>query len=82
MRVTAMTVNEEQELETISVVMSIEEANAIVGVFGKFNGYAMDRMGDVGGVYDSLWSLFCKFYEDGHPTGCPMITTLEGINNP
>lgn len=79
MRVTGMTVNEEG-LETVTVVMSIVDANAIAEVFGKFNGYALRKLGDPN-VYGPLWDLFCKFYEDGHPTGCLVARSLDKIND-
>jgi hypothetical protein len=79
MKVTAVTMDAEQELETISVVMTIEEASAIVGLFGQLNGHAHNKLGDVD-VYTPLWNLFVKFYEDGHPTGCPEVPRMSEIN--
>lgn len=78
MKCRAITFDEDGEPETLTFTMTINEANAILGVFGQFNGHAQMQLGLVDGesVYDGLSDAFCKLYDDGKLRSVPSLAVL------
>lgn len=84
MKVKAVTYTDDEEIETITVVMTLSEAAAIHAISGRLTGYAERRLGlkTSDSLYGALSTLFDGHYEDGSPPGAPRLPSawFEKIN--
>lgn len=95
MKIKAVTYTDDEELETITVVMSLREATALHAIAGKLNWHAQSKLGLVptwgdgtaaaspegdDSLYDAIDRLFNGHWEDGEPPNTPKID-LETLND-
>ena len=76
--------NDGQEIESITVTMSLAEAAAIAAIAGKLNGHAWNRLGLSGddSLSNVIGFVFNAHYEHGRPDKAPVLTDLRSINDP
>lgn len=81
MKVTNITLDDECLPTSLTVTMSIIEANAIAGIFGQLNGYAAHRLGfsPTDDVYEGLSVVLVKFYDDGYLFRVPRFADLNEV---
>jgi hypothetical protein len=76
--------NDEQEIETLIVSMSLREAAAIQAIAGKLNGHAEQRLGLEGddSLYNAISIVFNGHWDEGVPPDGPRLTDLASLNEP
>lgn len=84
MKLNKLTFDDDENPETVTVTMTVAEAAAIAAVFGKFNYYALNRLGisDDRGIYGCLSGLFNSWYEDGIHDVLRLHCDLADLNIP
>ena len=80
MKLNKVTFNDDGTPDELTFTMSAIESNAILGVFGQFNGHAHEKMlyGPKDDVYEGLSQAWCMLDEDGCMFKIPPIATLNG----
>jgi len=84
MKVRQVNYNDDEEIETLVVSMSLREAAAIQAIAGKLNGHAERRLGlrDDDSLYTAISTVFNGHWDEGYPPDAPHILDLALLNNP
>ena len=79
MKVTSIALDDECLPTSMTVTMSIVEANAIAGIFGQLNSIAAVRLGFSADddVHEGLSRVLVKFYDDGYLFRVPRFAALN-----
>lgn len=84
MKVRQINYNDDAEIETLVVSMSLREAAAIQAIAGKLNVHAERRLGLSGedSLYDAISTVFNGHWDDGVPPDGPRFIDLASLNEP